>query len=442
MKNEILENMKNSIGSLCSLLKRDPELLEFLNKSTPQLNYENNSEKLYFYFNGLVEFPKCFCDKKLKFNTFKKGYYKTCGDIECVKKSRVKTNLEKFGYDNPQKSELIKEKTKKTMLERYGVEYAQQNSEIKKLSIETFKNNPNKEEIIKKRVENTDYKKLSEKAMETKKEKWGGLENYYKHINAKIKEVSIKKWDCEHFLQNSEIIEKRVQSYKNTIDEKLLEKLSKGYLLIERGLDYYNIFHSECNKEFKIHRLLFENRYNDNDVICTNCNPIVKNYSKMEKRIVTYLKTIYNGIIIENSIVNDVHCDIYLPEIKLGIEFNGLYWHSNVYKNDDFHLNKTIKFEENGENLIHIFEDEWIHYKERIKKILSLAVNSEKIKPDTNLIDRRFSVIYDFYLENMKILPIKKWKICKKGVLRHEYNENMKNEIYISDCGYYLKDYF
>jgi hypothetical protein len=38
--------------------------------------------------------------------------------------------------------------------------------------------------------------------------------------------------------------------------------------------------------------------------------------------------------------------DIYLPELKLGFEFNGLYWHSNKFKEKNYHLNKTDWFKE------------------------------------------------------------------------------------------------
>lgn len=61
--------------------------------------------------------------------------------------------------------------------------------------------------------------------------------------------------------------------------------------------------------------------------------------SKIEKEIVEYIKTIYNGIIIENDrtqILNRLtnkmlELDIFLPEIKKAIEFNGTYWHSSDY---------------------------------------------------------------------------------------------------------------
>ena len=37
--------------------------------------------------------------------------------------------------------------------------------------------------------------------------------------------------------------------------------------------------------------------------------------------------------------------DIYIPELNIGIEFNGLYWHCELFKNENYHLEKTINCE-------------------------------------------------------------------------------------------------
>jgi hypothetical protein len=47
-----------------------------------------------------------------------------------------------------------------------------------------------------------------------------------------------------------------------------------------------------------------------------------------------------------------------LPELKLGFEFNGLYWHSNKFKEKNYHLNKTDWFKKIYAS--YIWEDDWI----------------------------------------------------------------------------------
>ena len=56
-----------------------------------------------------------------------------------------------------------------------------------------------------------------------------------------------------------------------------------------------------------------------------------------------------------------------IPNYNIGIGCDGVRWHSEEYKDNDFHLNKTIECEKSGIRLIHIFEDEW-RYKSQIWK--------------------------------------------------------------------------
>ena len=92
-------------------------------------------------------------------------------------------------------------------------------------------------------------------------------------------------------------------------------------------------------------------------------------------------RSYFSEILTGNRVILDgKEIDIYIPEIKLGIEFNGLYWHSEEGgKDSKYHLNKTELCESNGIKLIHIFEDEWLYkkniVKSRLKNILGLTEN-------------------------------------------------------------------
>ena len=119
---------------------------------------------------------------------------------------------------------------------------------------------------------------------------------------------------------------------------------------------------------------------------CKKCS--MAGYSKKEKEIVDYIKSIYNGTITENnrsiipSIKNDkffMELDIYLPELNLAIEFNGSYWHSNSkYVNkrgfksiEEFHNYKTRICNEKNINLLHISEHDYDTNKEEVFKHIS-----------------------------------------------------------------------
>lgn len=115
------------------------------------------------------------------------------------------------------------------------------------------------------------------------------------------------------------------------------------------------------------------------------CNPIFySSVSNKELDILNFIKENYSGKIITNDkeILNGLELDIYLPQEKLAIEFNGLYWHNNINKPDrNYHLNKTKICEEKDIDLIHIFEDEYIYKFNIVKSILlnKLKLIKEKI---------------------------------------------------------------
>lgn len=48
--------------------------------------------------------------------------------------------------------------------------------------------------------------------------------------------------------------------------------------------------------------------------------------------------------------------DIYIPEKQLGFEYNGMFWHSDKYKDKNYHYHKTLLAKQNNINLIHIWE--------------------------------------------------------------------------------------
>jgi len=94
-----------------------------------------------------------------------------------------------------------------------------------------------------------------------------------------------------------------------------------------------------------------------------------------EKEIFDFIREIYTGKIVTNDRKTiGIELDIYLPEKKIAIEFDGLYWHSSKFKSKNFHLDKTMKCEELGIQLFHIFEDEWHNKKDIWKSVLKNAL--------------------------------------------------------------------
>jgi len=75
------------------------------------------------------------------------------------------------------------------------------------------------------------------------------------------------------------------------------------------------------------------------------------------------------------NILSGLELDIVIPSMKLAMEYNGGYWHSDLFKDKKYHLNKQKEAAEKGYRLIHVWECDWFHKKEIIKSILKSIMN-------------------------------------------------------------------
>lgn len=402
---EIKERL-NNVGSLCNFLNKHPKHVEFIESQIIDLSaYDLGvSEKLYYYINKIDSPILCICDKHKKYRGFKNGYYKTCGDKECYKKSRKTTSLKKYGVDNPRKSKEVQDKYKATMVERYGtdipmksekirakfnttmkekygVEWAQQNKDIAQKSLDTWNSKPQeyKDEVSEiKRINGIKPKWeqdiIEEKKNATRIEKYGSLENYHKMVQMKISKTSMERYGVDHFFKSPEIAEKRINSYIGNKLDNIADMIGDAYELInvlvnENKTDnVITIKHLICGNITEHNRQFIFSRYNNNEEFCKICNPIVYGISRAEKEVAEFLKDYVD--IEENIKIENKEIDIYIPSFKLGIEYNGLFWHSELYKDSKFHLDKTRLCNENGISLFHIWEDQWIHKPDIIKSML------------------------------------------------------------------------
>jgi len=138
---------------------------------------------------------------------------------------------------------------------------------------------------------------------------------------------------------------------------------AKKYLLIkcEKGHEY---------------RATYDAFHNGN-----RCPICARHESKGEKEIVDFLNSLsIETIIRDRNIIKPYELDIVIPSKKIGIEYCGLYWHCDLYKDRNYHLNKLIECNEKKYRLITIFEDEWNNKKDIVKKRLKYLVGLETEK--------------------------------------------------------------
>ena len=157
--------------------------------------------------------------------------------------------------------------------------------------------------------------------------------------------------------------ERRISNFNHDYD---------NYELLDCDKAILHILSKKCGHDFNIHYESFGYRYNNKMDCCIICNPLNSiTQSSHELNIINFLiDNDINIITSDRTILNGKEIDIYLPDFKLAIEFNGLYWHSEIYKDKNYHINKTNECNLLGINLIHIFEDDWMYKRDIIKSII------------------------------------------------------------------------
>jgi len=95
---------------------------------------------------------------------------------------------------------------------------------------------------------------------------------------------------------------------------------------------------------------------------CYKCSRAV---SKAEIELGDRIKSLgFTDLVLNKKHGLGFDIDIFIPSLNIGIEYNGLIWHSEWKKDEEeaatYHLNKTEKCEAAGIRLIHVWEDDWI----------------------------------------------------------------------------------
>lgn len=221
-----------------------------------------------------------------------------------------------------------------------------------------------KQKIRNKRKLQKITKEQAYKAIETKKE------NGYDLAFFKGKTHNQKSKDKISKTSKETARNKTVKSI-NESKERLKEF---GYTLVSVNENIITIRCNKCNSKFNRTRQYSTISKIKKDM-CRVCYPINTGTSDKEKEVVNFLSEYCEVIQNDKTIINPKELDIVIPEHNLAIEFNGLYWHSEIYKDKNYHINKKNACSEQGLTLVQIFEDEWQNSKEIVKSRLLSLIN-------------------------------------------------------------------
>lgn len=358
--------------TICKLCGREFKNLSGVSSHLKQIHKANIEE---YYLKYIGNEGKCEeCDKKTNFISMQVGYHKFCS-TKCSNNSEEKkekcsqTNLKKYGTECVLQNNEIKEKIKKTNLKKYGSENVMNSEEIK----EKMKQNNLEKYGVECTFQWEEQKKKTKKIM---LEKYGVEHpSYSKEIQRKTKETLKKRYGEDHPSRIYKFINKFKESYRKTMYERLIHSNRlKEKCIPLFDIDDYSIVEKKYQWKCTKCSTIFESNLEDGKIPrCPECYPILISTSKFEQEVIEFCKQYYPNLI-ENDreiLADNKELDIFIPEINLAIECNGLYWHSDLQgKDENYHLFKTLKCQEKNIQLIHIFEDEWYNKQDIIESIL------------------------------------------------------------------------
>jgi len=349
-------------------IKNSPDLYDEIIEFTKDISDIKFPFKVWHWVNNVKDYMRCYCGNRLSQNmNWKEGYKKYCSNkcsanSEKTKEKLKETLLSKWGVEHYSKTEEYVKKVKQTSLKKWGVDNYSKTEEYKEKSKRTY--------LSKWGVDNfTKTEEYKQKSKETSLKNWGfEYPTQSEVVKSKISETNLKKWGVSHIFQNREY---RVLNFKIS-NNPFYEGFEGGF----------NLFKCDCELDhnFKIKTDDYYGRIKSGNKLCTVCYPISDSSSIGETMVFNFIEENYSGEIIRGWRDGRMEIDIYLPELGIGFEFNGIWWHSQKYKDKWYHIKKTEFFEKRGIRIIHIWEDDWKNRTDIVKS---------QIKNWLNLTDRR-----------------------------------------------------
>lgn len=276
----------------------------------------------------------------------------------------VERILIESGYDlSLRDSKAINvQKTSDALMRKYGVKHALQISESKEKLINT-----NRERF------NSDYymgtPSFKQKSIETNLKKYGyewstqSPEVKAKHDAANYEKYGVK--DAKQRFCSDEL-----KTYLNDREKSV-------NFLCENSFTFFDLCrYFSQDRESQLWSWLY--RFNLFDYL--KHSP--KSFGEQE--LAEFLEPFgFTQLTTRKLLGNGQEIDIYNPDLKIGVEYNGTYYHCDKCIADkNYHLNKSRLAEDKGIRLIHVYEYEWQdpNIRPKLESLLRIASNKVNSK--------------------------------------------------------------
>lgn len=299
---------------------------------------------------------------------------KYCGTIENLVKSSGSKRVINFPACKDHWEQYQKDKDasrKKSNIERFGCDHPMHVLELREKQTQSIHN----------RTEE-DKQRILEKRRKTNIEKFG-VDHPIKleEIKKKRDDNFVEKYGVKNPMHSPEFKNRCFSKFRETYWPTLLKLLEEKKIKPHFDLEQYlvldtKLFEYECTRCGKI----FKSEGTEPQHIWCGCN---QRRSFYEDEIIDWLKSLGISNISPNKKFYEkgrirFEIDIFLPDINIGIDFHGLYYHSTFIVPPSYHQDKYNYFNEKGIEFIQIFENEWLSKKFIVQSIISNKLNLNK----------------------------------------------------------------
>lgn len=216
-------------------------------------------------------------------------------------------------------------------------------------------------------------------------------DNYGKTIRAKGSKTNLEKYGVTSAFWAEQYHVSNLQKYRSKFYDSFVKLLDDRNILLLDTKEQYcggiTEFHYMCKN---CGRVWTDNNHDAYHMRVCHC---YSKHSVYETQLYQYVQTIYDGVLEQHnrSLLGRKELDLYLPDARVAIEFNGVYWHSIDHVIDRlYHQDKSLGCSAQGVCLYHVYEDEWVCNREEVKQKIKNLINhnvefTSKISLDYNI---------------------------------------------------------
>lgn len=338
------------------------------------------SEQIYLFRYNFTTPPVCKCGNPVKYLAIMRGYNTFCSR-QCkyaknaAKVNSEKTKLEKYGdptYSAPEKrvgwfanktlaeQSLINSKREATNLAVYGAATPLLNSEVKLKGVATS--------LLKfghqHHMSSENVKATRDQAH---REKYGVNNPFQrKDVQQRIQGTVINRYGVDHISQSSIVRDKIALTIFNKSVDSIFNNVEISPMF---DRDVFLKFDNTTEYKWKCNRCGFEfvQRFTTTRrrPFCSKCDTIHVG-SAGERELADFVESmgfeiVRNHKFTHNGIRREL--DIFIPMLNTGIEYNGIYWHSDKIRAKSYHKDKLDFFQELGIRVMFVWENDWMKNK-------------------------------------------------------------------------------